>query len=247
MNGPGFAARIPTISLSRQLDPGHAVTDVSACVTGQPLRCHVPDAAAGDVNHVGGAVQRQQRRCHGAALPRGADHGHRPARIDPLGDPGHVVVGHVDRAGNVPLVPLLALAHVEHLQLLAARVQRRDVDSRERLRRQRQRKPGMHPALQVAGDLVDPDGHSELRRVGGVRVTLSDEHDLLVAAGDPRKLGPEPGAHRGIAHRSGDVGRVIGVVVADVDEQRARCLLALDVAGGKCGRIDGRRCAADRG
>ena len=27
---------------ARQLDPGHAVTEVSACVTGQPLRCQVP-------------------------------------------------------------------------------------------------------------------------------------------------------------------------------------------------------------
>ena len=119
------------------------------------------------------------------------------------------------------LVPFLALAHVEHLQLVAPRVQRRDVDSLERVGRQRQRVPGVHSALQVARDLVDPNGHGELRRVGGVGVALSDEHDLLIATGDPRQLGAKAGPHHGIAHRAGNVGRVVGVVVAHVDQQRA--------------------------
>ena len=73
--------------------------------------------------------------------------------------------------------------------------------------------PGSHPALQIARNPVDPDGHRQLRRAGGVGVVLADEHDLLIATGDPRELGAEAGPHHGIADRAGDVGRVVVVVV----------------------------------
>ena len=90
------------------------------------------------------------------------------AGVDPVGHAVDVVVGHVDRAGDVALVPLGALAHVEHLErrVVASRVGRsrrtsmRSIAPTSRVLRP----PARHAAGEVAAELADPDRGGELRR-----------------------------------------------------------------------------------
>ena len=58
----------------------------------------------------------------GRALPRGADRRDRPSRVDLLRQFVDVVVGAVDRSGDVARVPLRLLADVEQLHPVAAAV-----------------------------------------------------------------------------------------------------------------------------
>ena len=66
--------------------------------------------------------------------------------------------------------------------------------------------------------------------MGGVVVVAADEHDLVVAVGDPRQLGAEAGPHRRVADGAGDVGVVELQVGAHVDEQGALGALDVDLA-----------------
>jgi hypothetical protein len=69
-----------------------------------------------------------------------------------------------------------------------------------------------------------------------VVVVAPDDHDLLVAVGHPRELGPEPGADRRVAHRARDVGVVELQVGPHVDQQRTRLALDVDLPRGE--RLD---------
>ena len=48
--------------------------------------------------------------------------------------------------------------------------------------------PAGHAAVQEAAELADPDRDGETAGVAAVFVVAADEHDLLVAVGEPREL-----------------------------------------------------------
>ena len=87
--------------------------------------------------------------------------------------------------------------------------------------------------------LRDPDGGGELGGVARVLVVAADEHDRLVAVGEPGELGAEAGAQRGDADRAGDVRLVELQLGAHVDDaaRRRRCAL-LDLARRERVRVD---------
>ena len=135
VNGPGFGARIPTSSY-----PGNSSL-VTASAADRDRRLVLDDgptsllpgadAAVGNVDDVTGPVAQQQRGGDGGTLTRRADDGDRADGVDPVGDRDDVVVGRVDRTGDVAGVPLVPLAHVEHLEIAAAFVKHLDVDALE--------------------------------------------------------------------------------------------------------------------
>ena len=86
--------------------------------------------------------------------------------------------------------------------------------------------PARHPAVQVAAErcVIPTDPASRAARMR-VLVVAPDEHDLLVAVGDPRQLRAEPGVQRRDADRAGDVRLVELERGAHVHHQRARALL----------------------
>ena len=106
----------------------------TARLSGRPCnRVRRPPPRAAPRARRGGAAGWPPARRAGQA----ADDGHRPLRVDALGNPADVVVGHVDRAGDVARVPFVALAHVEYLQLAGALAQPRHVDALDPLDRGR--------------------------------------------------------------------------------------------------------------
>jgi len=186
-----------------------------------------------------GSVTEEQRRGDRAALPGGADDRDRLTGVDALGDPVDVVVWDMDRPGDVALVPLGALAYVEHLYLVSPCMQRRDVDSLERSRRPLLLTPTGHPAGEVAGDVADPDRCGEVCGVDRIAVVPADEHHVVVAVGHPRELGAEPGADRRVTDRTRDVRVVELQVGADVDDQRHLPFLLLNLSRGQRLDLDG--------
>ena len=84
--------------------------------------------------------------------------------------------------------------------------------------------------MQEAGELADADGDGELAGVASVVVVAADEDDLLLAVGQPRQLGAEPGVEHRDRDRARDVRVVVLLIGADVDEQRAVAALLLDLA-----------------
>ena len=114
-------------------------------------RCRPGHAAVDHVQHLARPVAAQQAGRRRGALAGAADDGDRPLRVDAVGHAVDVVVGHVDRAGDVARVPLVPLAHVEDLQLVAALVQLVDRDALDPLDRPPLLAPAGHAAVQEAG------------------------------------------------------------------------------------------------
>src|SRR5215208_6427504 len=75
--------------------------------------------ALDDVDRAAHAEPLQQARGAGGALAGRAERGDRPLGVQLLGQLPKVVVGAVDRPGDVPLVPLVPLAHVQQLDAVA--------------------------------------------------------------------------------------------------------------------------------
>src|SRR5215208_2845686 len=78
------------------------------------------DAAVDYVDHVAGAEPLQQARGDRGPLAGRADRGHGVPRVDLVGQLVDVVVGGVDRSGDVAAVPLRPLADVEELEPVRA-------------------------------------------------------------------------------------------------------------------------------
>src|SRR4051794_10308674 len=91
------------------------------------------DAALDDVDHVLAAKALQQARGNDTATAGRAYDRYGPLRVELARDIVDVVVGQVDRSGDVDFVPLALLAHVEDLDVVPALVQAVDVDALDRL------------------------------------------------------------------------------------------------------------------
>ena len=157
------------------------------------------------------------------------------------------MVGRVDGAGDVALLPFAELAHVEHLQrraLLPALVQLGHRHARDARDRQLVLAPARHPAGEVARDVGDADRGRQPDRAAGVVVVAADDDHGLVVVGQPRQPRAEAGAQHGDADRAGDVRVVELQLGADVDDERAVALVLLDLARRE--RIDLRRAAGQR-
>jgi hypothetical protein len=123
----------------------------------------------------------------------------------------------------VPRVPLVALAHVEGLQLVAGLqppVQVRHGDALDPLDRQPLLAPARHAAGEVAADPGDPDRGGERGGMARVVVVPADDHHELVSLDQPGQLGPEPSPQRGDADRAGHVRLVELELGAYVDHER---------------------------
>src|SRR5204862_3449061 len=88
---------------------------------GCSARQQVLDAAVDDVDDVVEAESLEQARRDRGARARVAHDSDRAALVDAVRDVVDVVVGRVDRARDVALVPLRELAHVEELHPFAPR------------------------------------------------------------------------------------------------------------------------------
>ncbi|MEY2533671.1 MAG: hypothetical protein QOF29_1581 [bacterium] len=156
--------------------------------------------------------------------------------VEVLGAGVGVVVGHVDRARDVAVVPFDALADVEHLQARLAvdalvQLGDGDGDALHPAHRPALLAPARHPARQVPRDVGDRDGDGELGRRLRVGVVAPDAHARLVVVGDPRQAGAEAAPQPGDAHRAGNVRVVELHVGADVDDERAGVLVLGDLTG----------------
>ena len=125
-----------------------------------------------------------------------------------------------------PVVPLRPLAHVEDLERRVA------LAAAPRRSSARRRSivpdvavlvaPAGHAAREVAAEVADPDGEPRAARRARVLVVAADQHDLLVAVGDPGEPAcRSPACSIVIADRARDVRLVELEVGAHVDEQRA--------------------------
>ena len=167
------------------------------------------------------------------ALAGAADDGDGAGGIQSVGHAVQVVVRGVNRAGQVTRVPLPALSDVEDLQVGVRLGARRQVLRGHPLDAGHLAAllaPARHAAVQEPRELADPDGRAEPGGAASVLVVAADEHDLLLAVGDPGELRAEAGVELGDADRPGDVRVVELLVGADVDEQRALFALELDLA-----------------
>src|SRR5262245_10551546 len=79
--------------------------------------------AVHDVDDLPRAEALEQAGGDGRALPRGADRRDRAVGVELLRQLADVVVWDVDRARDVPRIPLGAVAHVEHLDLVRSAVE----------------------------------------------------------------------------------------------------------------------------
>ena len=75
-----------------------------------------------------------------------------------------------------------------------------------------------------------PDRHGQPPGAPPVLVVAPDEHDLLLAVGEPGEPRAEARPQHRVADRAGDVRVVELLVGAHVDEHRARRALLLDLA-----------------
>src|SRR5215208_244708 len=118
------------------------------------------DAAVHDVDRPAGAVAQHQAGGDRGALPGRAHDRDGPLRVDALGDPVDVVVGHVDGAGDVARVPLRPLPDVQDLERsgLPALVDLRDGHARHSGHGAALLPPGRHAAGEIAREGPYPDG-----------------------------------------------------------------------------------------
>ena len=130
----------------------------------------------------------------------------------------------------MPGLPLVALAHVEDLQVVRSLVQLGHGQPLDPLGRQPLLAPARHPAREIARDPPDADGGGELGGVQRIGVVAADEHDGLLRSRDPRQPRAEAGLQHGIGDRAGDVGLVELERGADVDHRRVGLL---DLARGE--------------
>ena len=88
-------------------------------------------------------------------------------------------------------VPFGLLAHVEHLEPVALVVQLLDGHPRDPRDGQPLLAPAREPAGEEAAQVRDADGGRELGGVARVVVVAADQHDGLLAVGDPGELRAE--------------------------------------------------------
>src|ERR1700677_1708452 len=149
------------------------------------------DAAVDDVDHLLRAEALDQARGGRGALTGSADHRDRPVGVKAIGDLGDVMPGCEHRTGDVALVPLLVVAHVEDLDLLAglgALVQLLHGLAFDAFGRLLLLAPAGHAAVQKPAKLTKPDRDRQTTGVPAVFVIAAHKHDLLVAIGQPREL-----------------------------------------------------------
>src|SRR6201995_1177673 len=127
---------IPSRALdSRSLMFWMAKPDMAAslhALDGPPVARPLRHAAVDHVEHLARAVAREQRGANARALAGGADHGHRRLGVQPLRELVQVVVRGEERAGDVARLPLVALAHVEDLELARVQLGHREAGGAQR-------------------------------------------------------------------------------------------------------------------
>src|ERR671922_172937 len=184
------------------------------------------DAAVGDVDDVVDTAPAQERDGERAAVAgRASDSERLVAREAGRRPVAELVVGHVDRPLDVPLLPLVVLAHVEERHVSGAEPlgEAFRVDRGRRGGGEIGRLPRRDPARDEAAQAAEADGLELTGQRPRVVVARREDDDLGFRLEHPRGASADAGVRLRDADRARDVDGVELARVAAVDERRA-CL-----------------------